>query len=227
MADMSTHEMVELMQMEDDAPFALVLLDQLEWRGAGDAEDAQALELQAYYGGDYHKAWLEAELERFDGEVEGRIEALWDRIVSPWWSLQAGVRHDLHEQTPRTWGSIGVQGLAPYFFEIDAAIYVGEQGRTAARLSVEYEWLLTQRLVLQPELVGDSRTLPLSIFRYGPGRHPHSIRLVNRFATARGSKRYALQDGVGGRRCKAPPRGPSPSRRNRSPTRGDPLPEGC
>lgn len=152
MGDMSTREMVELMQMEDDAPYALVQLDQLEWRGGGDGEEAQALELQAYYGGDYQKAWLEAEVERVDSEVEGRIEALWDRIISPWWSVQTGVRHDLHEETSRTWGSIGVQGLAPYFFEIDAALYVGEQGRTAARLAVDYELLLTQRLVLQPEL---------------------------------------------------------------------------
>ena len=72
--------------------------------------------------------------------------------MSRWWSFQGGVRQDFGAGPSRTWASVGVQGLAPYFFEIDAALYVGEGSRTAARLSAEYEMLITQRLVLQPEL---------------------------------------------------------------------------
>jgi copper resistance protein B len=45
-----------------------------------------------------------------------------------------------------------VQGLAPYWFTIEATAYAGDQGRTAARFRAEYELLLTQRLILQPEL---------------------------------------------------------------------------
>jgi copper resistance protein B len=42
-----------------------------------------------------------------------------------------------------------VQGLAPYWFELDVTAYVGSKGRTALAAEAEYELLLTQRLVLQ------------------------------------------------------------------------------
>lgn len=151
MGDMPKERMIELMQMEDDAPFGMVLLDQLEWRDVNGA-DAQAWELDAWYGDDYNKIWFETEGERVDGEAEGRVEVMWDRIISPWWSLQTGIRRDFGEGPSRTWLDFGIQGLAPYFFEIDAAIYFGEQGRTTFRFSGEYDMLITQRLILQPEI---------------------------------------------------------------------------
>lgn len=151
MGDMSQERMIELMQMEDDALYGKVLLDQLEWREV-EGGSAQAWEFDAWYGNDYNKVWLETEGERVDSEEEGRVELMWDRIISPWWSLQTGVRQDFGAGPSRTWLDIGIQGLAPYFFEIDAAIYIGEEGRTAARFSGEYDILITQRLILQPEL---------------------------------------------------------------------------
>lgn len=151
LGDMSKERMVELMQMEDTAPVGMVLLDQFEWRRT-DGDDAQIWEGQAWYGNDYNKVWFKTEGERVDSEEEGRAELLWDRIVSSWWSMQAGVRQDFSEGPSRTWAAVGVQGLAPYFFEVEGALYVGEEGRTAARFSGEYDMLITQRLILQPEL---------------------------------------------------------------------------
>ncbi len=151
LGDMSKERMIELMQMEDDAPFSFILLDQLEWREINE-QDAQVWEFEAFYGTDYNKIWFETEGERVGGEEEGRVEVMWDRIISSWWSFQTGVRQDFGEGPSRTWADFGIQGLAPYFFEIDAAVYVGEQGRTAARFSGEYDMLITQRLILQPEL---------------------------------------------------------------------------
>lgn len=151
LGDMSKERMIELMQMEDDAPYSFILLDQLEWRQVN-GQDAQVWEFQAFYGNDYNKIWLETEGERVDGEAGGRVELMWDRIISSWWSFQTGVRQDFGEGPSRTWADFGIQGLAPHFFEIDAAVYVGEQGRTAARFSGEYNMLLTQRLILQPEI---------------------------------------------------------------------------
>jgi copper resistance protein B len=151
MGDMSKERMIELMQMEDDAPYGKVLLDQLEWREVN-GEDVQAWEFDAWYGNDYNKVWLETEGESLDSEQEGRVELMWDRIISPWWSFQTGVRQDFGAGPGRTWLDLGIQGLAPYFFDIDAAIYIGEEGRTAARFSGEYDILITQQLILQPEL---------------------------------------------------------------------------
>ena len=47
---------------------------------------------------------------------------------------------------------IGLKGLAPYFFEVDAALFIGDSGNTGLRLNAEYEWLFTQKLILTPEI---------------------------------------------------------------------------
>jgi copper resistance protein B len=148
---MSEERMIELMQMEDNAAFGMVLLDKLEWL-EGEDEHSQAWDLQGFYGTDYNKLWLETEGTRADDEERGRVEVLWDRVISSWWSLQTGVRHDFSDGPSRTWAAVGLQGLAPYFFEIDTAFYVGEQGRTALRVEAEYEILITQRWILQPTI---------------------------------------------------------------------------
>jgi copper resistance protein B len=151
MADMSNARMIELMEMDDTAAFTMLLFDELEWQKL-DRQDALAWDAQAWFGNDYDKLWLKTEGEHVDGESDLRTELLWDRIVSPWWSVQSGVRHDVHEGPSRTWAALGVHGLAPYWFELEAALYLGEEGRTALRASAEYELLLTQRLILQSQL---------------------------------------------------------------------------
>jgi copper resistance protein B len=129
----------------------MVAFDQLEWRDS-DAGDATFWDGRAWFGNDYDKALLKTEGERLDGEYEGSAELLWDHVISRWWSLQGGVAHDFGEGPSRTWAAVGVQGLAPYWFEVEAFAYVGEEGRTAANFTAEYEMFLTQRLVLQPKL---------------------------------------------------------------------------
>jgi copper resistance protein B len=152
--DMSNERMIELMQMEDNAPVGMALLDELEWHEI-DENDAVHWDGRFWYGNDYDKAWLRSEGNRVAGEYDGLAELFWDRIVTRWWHVQAGVRHDFGEGPSRTLAAFGVQGLAPYWFEVEATAYVGEGGRTAARFSAEYELLLTQRLILQPKVEFD------------------------------------------------------------------------
>ena len=75
---------------------------------------------------------------------------LWGKPVDAWWDLVAGVRQDIGAGPDRTWLALGVQGLAPYKFEISATAYLGDGGRSAASLEAEYEVLLTNKLILQP-----------------------------------------------------------------------------
>ena len=152
MGEMTNHQMIEMMAMDDTSSVGTLMLDQFEWRKI-DRQDVLGLEANAWYGNDYNKAWFKAEGEVISGDYEGRTELLWDRVVSRWFNVQAGVRHDVAEEGPsRSWLALGVQGLAPYWFEIEATAYVGDEGRTALRFSGEYEVLLTQRLILQPEI---------------------------------------------------------------------------
>jgi copper resistance protein B len=144
--------MAEMMAMDDRDTYGKILLDQLDWRDTN-VGDAFVWDAKGFYGSDYNKLWLRTEGERVEGQTEdARVEALWDRIVGRWWSGQAGVRHDFGAGPSRDWLAIGVQGLAPYFFEIEATAYLGDSGRTAARFKLEYELLFTQRLILQPEV---------------------------------------------------------------------------
>lgn len=71
-------------------------------------------------------------------------------MISDWWNLQVGGRQDFGPGQSRSWAVIGIEGLAPQWFETEVALYASDQGRTAARLKAQYDLLLTQRLVLQP-----------------------------------------------------------------------------
>jgi copper resistance protein B len=150
--DISYREMTRMMEMNDAAALGKLLVDQLEWRDGG-GSSGPAWQAQAWYGTDYNKLWFKTEGVRVDDATDdARAELLWDRIFSRWWSAQAGVRHDFGTGPSRDWLALGVAGLAPYFFQIEATAYVGDAGRTAARFRAEYELLFTQRLILQPEL---------------------------------------------------------------------------
>jgi copper resistance protein B len=47
---------------------------------------------------------------------------------------------------------LGIQGLAPLFFDLEATGYVSGQGHFAGRVQASYDLLITQRLILQPEV---------------------------------------------------------------------------
>lgn len=151
LGEMSNERMIELMGMDDRAPHTMVAFDQLEWREVRD-DDALAWDAYVWFGGDYDKVRFKTEGTYVDADYAARHELLWDRVVSRWWSVQAGVRYDESEGPSRTWFAIGLQGLAPYWFEVEATAYIGDEGRTALRTSVERDLLLTQRLILTPEI---------------------------------------------------------------------------
>ena len=151
MPAMSDAEMARVMEMDDNAKLAMFKVDDLE-RSYGSNANATAWNAEAWYGGDFDKLWLRSEGERETHRSDARIEAFWDHAFANYWDWQLGARHDFGSGPQRSWAAFGVQGLAPYWFGIEATAYIGDGGRTAARFRAEYELLLTQRLVLQPEI---------------------------------------------------------------------------
>ncbi len=140
------------LQLGDEHRFGSLLVDRFESVSARDNTSAE-YELQAWYGTTYDRAVLKAEGEVDGGKLhDARTELLWGHAVAAYWDTQLGVRHDSGVKPERKWLAFGIQGLAPYWFELDATAYVGEQGRTALRLDAEYELLLTQKLILQPRI---------------------------------------------------------------------------
>ena len=116
-----------------------------------DEGTGQAWEGSAWFGTDTDRLWLRIEGERVGGHTESvDLEVLYGRSVSPWWDVVAGVKHDFKPGEARTWAAVGVQGMAPYRFEVSATVYVGEGGQVAANVEAEYTLRITNKLILQP-----------------------------------------------------------------------------
>jgi len=141
-----------MLRLADEHSMGAVMVDRLEAVRTSDNTSA-AYDVQAWYGRDYDRAVLKAEGDYDDGELqEASTELLWGHAVAAYWNTQAGLRLDSGEGPDRTWLAFGVQGLAPYWFEVDATAYVGDEGRTTLNLEAEYELLLTQQWILQPRV---------------------------------------------------------------------------
>jgi copper resistance protein B len=138
--------------VHDSSIQSYVLFDRLE---AWDADNGIGLgwEGTAWIGTDLDRLWLRSEGERIDKRTQkADLEVLYGHSVSPWWDVVAGIRHDFKPGASQDFAAIGVMGLAQYKFEVAATAYIGQAGQTAARVEVEYETLLTNRLILQPLL---------------------------------------------------------------------------
>ncbi len=138
--------------MEDDPLLLTVILDQLETRDVG-GDNTLSWDGEAWLGKDLHKIWIKADGERTGGSTdEAELQFLYSKAIARYWDFQLGVRNDFQPSPSQSWAAIGFKGLAPYFFDIDAAAFIGESGRTALRFEAEYELLLTQRLILTPDI---------------------------------------------------------------------------
>ena len=138
--------------MEDDPLLTMLVVDQLEMRDT-EGDETFVLDAEGWIGKDLHKLWVKTKAEHVDGDFEeAELQLLYSRAVAPFWDMQFGWKHDFRPRPSRDWLALGVKGLAPYYFDIDTAVFIGDSGRTAARLQAEYELMLTQKWILVPEV---------------------------------------------------------------------------
>lgn len=149
--------------------FALQV-DRLEYR-TGKGGDGFGWEGQAWYGGDIDRVVLASEGEGTFGEPAERIElsGFWRHALDPWFNLQAGVRHDFRPGPQRTYALIGLEGLAPYWFEVGGQLLVSEKGDVHARGTAAYQQRITQSLVVEPEAEFDFAFQDVPALRVGAG----------------------------------------------------------
>lgn len=134
--------------------YGMFLAEQFEWQDR-DGGDALKWDVTGWLGYETSRVWLRDEGDHVSGEqVENQLELLWGRPVAAWWDLVAGVRHDTGAGPSRTYAALGVQGLAPQWFHVEATLYAGERGQAGLRLQSDYEWLLTNRFILTARLEG-------------------------------------------------------------------------
>lgn len=107
---------------------------------------------EAWIGGDIDRLAIKSEGDgEFSGGLErGEVQALYSRAVDPYWNLQAGIRQDFGPGPARTYAVIGVEGLAPYWFDVETSLFLSQKGEILGRVEAWYDQRLTQFVVLQP-----------------------------------------------------------------------------
>lgn len=165
----------------DQISISKVMIDQFEYRHANNSENYLRWDTQGWQGTDYNKLWL-----KFEGKQQAKfstgdmeLQALYSHSISAFWDAQIGGRVDYSysdgENISRYFGVLGVQGLAPYWFEMEPAIFISSKGELSARLVASYDLLITQKWVLQPrfEMNVSANDLP----EYGIGKGVNDVQI--------------------------------------------------
>ena len=139
------------MMMGND-PLMSLAVHRLEWAHS-DQSHQGAYEIEGWWGDDWNRAVLKAEGKiSHQSLANARTELLWRKPVSAFWNSELGVRQDSGYVNNRTWLALGMNGISPYWLNLNAAFYVRDQNQTALILNAEYDWRITQAWVLQPRL---------------------------------------------------------------------------
>jgi copper resistance protein B len=139
--------------VNDNMVFRHVLFDQLEWRTTGSGDQLR-WDSQGWVGTDMNRLWIKSEgFAGANGVSDGDHEALYDRPIphTRYFDAQAGVRADGDSNPTRVWAALGVEGLAPYFFNIEPTLYIRDGGHVAGRINGSWDLFVTQRWVVQPQ----------------------------------------------------------------------------
>lgn len=144
----------QLLAENGDIRSTAVLIDSIE-ASFGDGADGYSWGAQGWTGGDINRFWWKTEGEgEIDGKLhEAEVQALYSRAIAPFWDVQAGVRQDFRpDGDDTTHLTVGIQGVAPYWFEMSAAAFLSTEGDLTARAEAEYDQRITQKWILQPAL---------------------------------------------------------------------------
>jgi copper resistance protein B len=175
-----------------------VLVDQAEVK-IRNGREGYGWDGQGWYGGDINKLWIKTEGEGSFGEgVEAaEVQALWSRAIDPWFDLQLGVRYDVRPEPERAYLVAGIQGLAPYWFEVDGSVFLSTKGDVSARFEGEYDLRITQRLILQPRVEFDLAAQDVPELGIGSGLSEASVGARLRYETFTGSGPASIAPYIG------------------------------
>lgn len=117
-------------------------------------QDGYRWDGEGWFGGDIHRLVVKTEGEgrRRGGVDDAEVQALYSRAIDPYFNLQAGLRQDLGQGAKRSYATIGVEGLAPYWFQVEGALFLSNRGDLLGRIEATYDQRITQRLLLQPRV---------------------------------------------------------------------------
>jgi len=130
--------------------FGQILFDLAEVQ-VRDGRDGLRWDGEGWYGGDIHRLVVKSEGDGSTDRIDrAEVQALYSRAIGPYVDLQGGLRQDLGAGAKRTYATIGVEGLAPYWFQVEGALFLSDKGDLLGRVQAYYDQRVTQRLILQP-----------------------------------------------------------------------------
>ncbi len=178
-------------QMTERKIYTLFLVEELEYQRGSDGDDLIGWQASSWIGGDWNRLWFksEGEVDLSGVRREGEIQALYSRLVAPFWEFQVGVRGDLvaddQDSRQRAHFVVGLEGLAPYWFEIEPMIFVSHKGDISARLEASYDLFITQRLIAETSLETNLALQSVPEFGIGSGLNDIELALRTRYEIAR------------------------------------------
>lgn len=177
-------------QVMDNMIYSFALLDRLEYRPAG-VESAFQHEFLGWIGGDVHRLWVKSE-----GSVSSRgagtdmeFQALYGKLIHPYWDLQIGGRLEVQAEggvtRTRAFAAIGLEGLAPYWFDVEPTLFLSQQGDLSARLTASMDIFLGQRLIAQPRVEANAALQDVPDFGVSTGLNDLDLGLRLRYELRR------------------------------------------
>ncbi len=181
--------------------YAKTLVDQLEY-AFNDNNNPVNWNLTSWVGGDWNRLWLKSdgEISTQEKEIEGEVQVLYSRLISPFWELQFGLRGDLEigeNVDGRGFLVLGLEGLAPYRFEVEPAIFVSQKGDLSARFEFSYDFMITQRLIAMPSFETNLALQSVPEFGVGAGLNDIELEMRLRYEF---SRKFAPYIGVSWKR---------------------------
>ncbi|MDQ7041323.1 MAG: copper resistance protein B [Rhodothermus sp.] len=178
-----------LIHFANENTLAFFLFDLLETQPRLEGRPVQ-WDLDAWVGKMYNRLWIRSEGELLTNQQAGEFElqALYSRVIAPFWDLQIGVRVDVaygEETRTRAHLVFGLEGLAPYWFELEPLFYLSQDGDFAASLVASHDLFVTQRLILQPRLEMLASAQQVAAWGIGRGLNRIDFGLRLRFELAR------------------------------------------
>jgi copper resistance protein B len=176
----------ELRQEHGGMTYYQVLFNLAEYQ-ARRGRDGYRWDGEASVGGDINRLWLKSEGEGTFGDAIEQLEvqALYSRAIDPYWNLQGGIRQDFKPGPSRTYATLSIEGLAPYWFEVEAALFLSEKGDVSARTETYYDQRITQNFVLQPRLEANFSAQDVRENDIGPGLTDLELGLRLRYEKSR------------------------------------------
>lgn len=165
--------------VHDQRPYLFLLVDMLEYRPAGGARpgrDDYRWDIDGWYGGDVHRLWFKSEGQQdtaFKADYDADFQFLYGRFIAKYYDVQVGSRVETQQfrgrNVTRGLGVIGIQGLVPYNYDLEAALFIDQAGHVSGRLSLTKDLLLTQRLILQGRFETNMAAQRVERFTTGSG----------------------------------------------------------